>query len=500
MNRRSIAATVGIAAAVLLCLSGPALAGGYRFTAAWGVAGTAPGELRSPKGVAVAADGSVFVADFGNHTMLKYSASGELLRVWGGYGSAPGEFDGPGRVAIGPDGSVYVADSFNQRVQRFSESGAFLGQWGHAGLGPGEFDHPRGVDVAADGSVYVTDQGNARVQVFTATGRFLRMWGGPGSGPGHFRWAKDVAVSGGGRVYVADGITDRVQIFTTRGRWLGSFGGSGSGRGRLSGPRGLSVGRGGHVFVADTMNYRIEEFTAGGRYVREVGVRGVLPGLFLRPRDVAEAPDGSLVVADTYNHRVQRFVRDTSGDDRAPVTRCEQRGLWYAAPVQLTFAARDVGSGVAATYVSVDGAGFQLAGATPPLQTQGRHVVRFLSVDGAGNQETARRRGISLDWTAPRVHLAPPSFVAGGATVRLRCRIADALSPSCELRVRLERDGTVVWDKAAGRTLVSPSGRSVGLSFPVPSSPGAYTVTVTARDRAGNAGTVTGHWRRAAGG
>ena len=97
----------------LACVAAPAaaLAGGYRVTQVWGDAGDGRGQLKVPKGVAVARDGSVWVVDYGNQTMLKYAATGELLDTWGGLGSAPGKFDRPSRVAIGPDGTVYVTDA-----------------------------------------------------------------------------------------------------------------------------------------------------------------------------------------------------------------------------------------------------------------------------------------------------------------------------------------------------------------------------------------------------
>jgi len=477
---------------VLVCLAVPAavFAGGYRVTQVWGEAGEGRGQLLVPKGVAVAPDGSVWVVDYHNETLLKYASTGELLGCWGKLGRAPGEFHRPSRVAVGTDGTVYVTDAENQRIQCFSQSGKFLREWGHAGTGPGQFSYPRGIGIGPDGSVYITDQANHRVQVFTARGKYLRQWGTKGRGRGQFSIPKDVAVSRDGRVYVVDAGAHTVQIFTTRGRWLGTFGGEGSARGRLSGPRGLDVDAHGHVFVADAMNHRIQEFSASGRFVREWGCEGALVGLFQAPRDIAPAPDGSLVVIDSYNHRLQRFVKDGSADGDAPVTTCAQHAGWWRAPLELALTAKDRASAIAATYASVDGAKFHSAVEAVEVGGQGRHVVRYLSVDAAGNQERIRRRVFVLDWKAPGVSFGARTALRAftGATVRLSVTVADALSPSCGVWIRLDRDGERVWLKSLGRVAVTPSGRALAPAITAPRSAGRYVLTVTARDRAGNVG------------
>jgi DNA-binding beta-propeller fold protein YncE len=481
-------------ALAMLVVAGAAWAGGYQVASVWGQAGAGPGELASPKGVAVGADGCVYVVDYVNHTLVKYDAAGAVLAVWGGHGSARGKFDRPSRAAMGPDGTLYVTDADNQRIQRLSAAGSVLDVWGREGRGPGEFRHPRGIGVGPDGTVYVTDQGNARVQVFTRNGRFLRAWGAPGTGRGRFLAPKDVAVSPTGRVFVVDAANDNVQTFTRRGRWLATWGGHGSAPGRFAGPRGIVVDPSGRVFVADAVNDRVQEFTPEGEFVRQWGCRGGLPGQFWQPRDLAAAPDGSLVTVDTRNVRLQRFLLNPSADADPPRTHCDRASGWSRVPVAVSLQAADAGSGVAATYVRVDGATFRPAMAPLTLDAEGSHRVGFLSVDGTGNQEPLRTRTYGLDWSRPVILPRRPETlrVAAGLTATVRFSVADALSPACLVKVSLLRDGAVLWTRGLGWRRVSASGRLHQLTFVPTVAAGRYVVRVRARDRAGNLATRTG--------
>lgn len=478
-----------VAAVLVMAVAQAAGARGYLVTASWGVAGSAPGELATPKGAAVDAAGFVYVVDYGNDTVIKFTPNGQIATVWGGHGAAKGLFDHPSRLALGPDGSVYVTDAGNDRIQRFSPDGSLIRAWGTRGVGPGQFVHPRGIAVSADGTVYVTDQGNARVQVFSGGGRFLRGWGARGSGRGCFNAPKDVAVGTGGRVYVVDAVDDRIQVFTSGGRWLAAWGGHGSAPGRFSGPRGVAVDGRGHLFVADAMNDRIQEFRADGSFVRLWGCRGREAGLLLQPRDVAPAPDGSVVVVDTYNRRLQRYALSDSGDGDPPRTSCSLRSGWRRTPVTATLTAVDAGSGVAVTYALRSPAAEFTAVAEPwRLESQGTHRARYLSVDAAGNQESIRELTVRLDWTDPEV---VPDRLAGvrtsaGRAATVRFSVADRYSPACHMTLAVTRDGRVIYARDLGWRGVSPSGRAQRVEIGARLAPARYGLTLTVRDRAGN--------------
>jgi len=120
--------------------------------------------------VALGADGTLYVADGYNDRIQAFGADGRLLRKWGGpfamdiFGPFNGWFAVTTNVTVSPDGSVFVADFYNDRVQKFSPDGTFLTAFGKTGGGPGQFRHAIAAAEADDGSVFVADFRNNRIE------------------------------------------------------------------------------------------------------------------------------------------------------------------------------------------------------------------------------------------------------------------------------------------------------------------------------------------------
>lgn len=230
-------------------------------------------------------------------------------------------FNRPRSLAVAPDGSLYVADTGNHRIVHLAADGAFLGEWGSfsGGSGPapaGTFNEPWGVAVAGDGTVWVADTWNHRLQHFTGRGEFLRMFGyfGQAESPEAFWGPRAVLVDGQGRLFVADTGNKRVVVFSRTGEGLGSFGGAGSDLGKMNEPVGLGLSQDGVLYVADTWNLRIQAFREAGPNRFEAFAEWPIEGWFGQSLDnkpyLAVSPEGAVCASDPEGYRILCFDRE----------------------------------------------------------------------------------------------------------------------------------------------------------------------------------------------
>lgn len=152
------------------------------FADTW-VAGSGADQLDQPRGVAVDLQtGWVYVTDTYNNRIVKFDGDGTHMTQWGEpadySGPYAGQFDMPCGIAVDADGNVYVTGINDNRVQKFDSDGVYLTGWGSAGSGDGQFASPHGVAVHPNGSIYVCDTGNNRIQVFGDADRSLTLEAG----------------------------------------------------------------------------------------------------------------------------------------------------------------------------------------------------------------------------------------------------------------------------------------------------------------------------------
>ncbi len=116
-------------------------------------------QLNSPMGVAHHPDGSYIVSDTGNHRLVKYDEFGEFI----GMGRAEGLLS-PRGLDVAPDGTVAVADPVAGAVFLFDPDLVPLGRaaWSEEGLDAG----PQDVAFGGDDVLYAADPRRGGIQVW----------------------------------------------------------------------------------------------------------------------------------------------------------------------------------------------------------------------------------------------------------------------------------------------------------------------------------------------
>ena len=237
--------------------------------------GSGPGELGDgqfyePWGIAVDADGTIYVADTWNGRIQALDSDGNLLRKWGFFSSTSGELGdayalfGPRGMAVDGEGNLLVADTGNKRLLQFAPDGTLLQQIGGGGVIPGRFEEPTDVAVdPVDGSIYVADAWNRRIQKFAPDMTFVAEWP-VASWESQDRLHKPyLTVAGTGDVYASDPAMYRVLVYGSDGTLKTSFGRFGTEDNRFGMPNGLATDLAANeVLVADAGNSRIMVFSA----------------------------------------------------------------------------------------------------------------------------------------------------------------------------------------------------------------------------------------------
>jgi DNA-binding beta-propeller fold protein YncE len=284
--------------------------------------GSGPGQFNAPHGLAVAPDGTLYVADSNNHRIQKFDQNGQFVMAFGGFSGAnntnpaPGTFNEPWGVAIGPDGSVYVADTWNHRIQKFDSAGVFVKAWGQAGQtdinGQGNiFWGPRDLAVGKDGRVYVTDTGNKRIQVFDSEGTFITQFGGAGVQPGQLDEPVGIAIDPTtGNLVVADTWNQRIQVLTPEGQPMRQWDIKGWLDQSVTDKPYVAVDKNGNVYTTDPTGFRVLVFGSDGTFKLTFGDIGTDEKSFQLPIGIAVDDSGNVYVSDAGLGRIVRFAAE----------------------------------------------------------------------------------------------------------------------------------------------------------------------------------------------
>jgi outer membrane protein assembly factor BamB len=228
------------------------------FVEEWGGSGSGPGQFDFTRGngdgygtLAFAKDGSFFVLDVGNRRVQHFDARRTFLGEWGGFGTRPRQFTDPVGIAVAADGSVWVLDDIRSVVERYTPDGEVIGVFDPFTQQPIN----RGANSLAidgHGNLYVSSVAPSEVFVFDPKGEFLRS---VGSGQ-FYEQAGNMSIDAEGRLFVTQG-PDRgsapgILMFAPDGSLLGGFEPSGDGVDQLVFPGGIALDGKGGMYVEDS--------------------------------------------------------------------------------------------------------------------------------------------------------------------------------------------------------------------------------------------------------
>ncbi len=333
----------------------------YTFTtfAGGSAAGSSDGvgdgaRFTNPHGVAVDANGNVYVADFNNDTIRKITSAG-VVTTLAGLAGTPGSADGtngsarfnqPYGVALDGSGNVYVADSMNNAIRKVTPAGAVstvAGLAGNYGYADGtnsaaRFSYPFGIAIDDNGNLYVADAYNHLIRKMTPVGTNWvvgTLAGNPGvngstDGTGTnalFNAPYALTVDASGNVYVADNgdtnalirkITPAGVVTTIAGSSRGVVDGLGT-NAQFYSPFGIAVDTFTNLYVADGNGNTVRKITPVGTnwvVTTSAGIPNTIGSIdgtgtnaaFGTPWGITVDISGNLYVADELNDNIRKIT------------------------------------------------------------------------------------------------------------------------------------------------------------------------------------------------
>ena len=138
-----------------------------------GSPGNASNQLNLPSGVFVTDDGTLYIAECGNHRIQKWfkgAESGVTVAGTGIYGGGVLQLNCPIKVLVDLSGYMYITDLGNHRIMRWGPNAGqgecIVACSGYSGLGADMLYYPTSMTFDSSGSLYVNDWKNNRVQKF----------------------------------------------------------------------------------------------------------------------------------------------------------------------------------------------------------------------------------------------------------------------------------------------------------------------------------------------
>ena len=222
----------------------------------------------------------------------------------GSKGTDPGQFDLPEGVALDAQGNIYVSEMNSGRIQKLAPDATPLAVWGRPGTGLGEFRQPVGMSIAADGTIYVADMGNDRIQKLSPNGAPLAAWSGFGNGVVQLSKPIALTVLSGGGLLIADQQYGVIVNVAPNGNLLSER----DGTGQAWVPERIEETALG-VYAVDSKQHRVRLGGLGSGTATQDATPS--PREPLPPGVVLDAQRGLAYLVDPSQHRVLKLARPT---------------------------------------------------------------------------------------------------------------------------------------------------------------------------------------------
>lgn len=309
--------------------------------------------LLRPTGIAYDSAGDLFIADSARDQVFEVSIGGSVTVVAGsgtqgfsgdGGPAAAAQLNSPSSIAVAADGTVYIADTGNQRIRAvqagrittFAGNGV-RGYNGDGGLAASaSLNHPIALALDSAGALLICDQGNERIrrisdgQITTIAGNGTQGFSGDGglATTAELNEPSGVVGNPDGRIFIADTANQRIRVINSTGA-ISTFAGTGvagsSGDNRpamkaqLSRPIGLALDAANNLIIADENDHRLRRIAPDGTIttIAGSGVQGApaeaavaLTSAQNLPTAAAVSTFGWTAVADPANRMVQILFPD----------------------------------------------------------------------------------------------------------------------------------------------------------------------------------------------
>ncbi|WPU94962.1 hypothetical protein SNE25_05430 [Mucilaginibacter sabulilitoris] len=242
----------------------------------------ASAKFYAPQSIVADATGNLYIADLGNNMIRKISAAGVVSTLAGsgdaGYTNGTGAnatFNSPCGLAIDAQGNIYVADRGNNLIRKVTAAGAVTtvagsttaGYTDNATATSAQFNRPSGVALDAQGNIYISDLLNNAIRKITTAGVVTTVVGGPKQTALVGNPAA-VTIDAKGNLFISDQSGRVLEINTNKvllslaGNVTSPGFADGQGASALfNSPQGIVVDASGNIWVADSNNNRIRKVT-----------------------------------------------------------------------------------------------------------------------------------------------------------------------------------------------------------------------------------------------